>query len=96
MLVVAPLETHTKRTMQSTGMDRESAEKEIVHYDGSRREFIKRYFKAEMEDPVHYDMVLNTEHFSVHDAATMIIGVIPPCELTSGCCVSKERLSNAS
>jgi cytidylate kinase len=77
VLVVAPPETRTKRIMQSMGIDRESAEKEIARYDGSLREFIKRYFKAEMDDPVHYDIVLNTEHLSSHDSASTIIGVIP-------------------
>jgi cytidylate kinase len=77
VLVVAPLETRTKRIMQSMEVDEESAEKEIAHSDGSRREFIKRYFHAEMEDPVLYDIVINTEHLSFNDAASMIIGAIP-------------------
>jgi cytidylate kinase len=77
VLVVAPLETRTKRIMQSMEVDRESAEKKIAHSDGSRREFIKRYFHAEMEDPVHYDIVLNTEHLSFNDAVSMILGAIP-------------------
>lgn len=63
--------------MQSLQMNRESAEKEIAHSDGSRREFIKRYFQAEMQDPVHYDIVVNTEHLSIENAAAIIINTLP-------------------
>jgi DNA-binding transcriptional LysR family regulator len=37
---------------------------ENLSYDNSLREFFKRHFKAEPEDPVHYDLVINTGRFS--------------------------------
>jgi len=73
VLIIAPLELRVERVMQSTGQDRESAEKEIAHSDGSRCEFVRRYFQADMEDPAHYDLVLNTQHLGFEDAASIII-----------------------
>ncbi|MBN1570146.1 MAG: cytidylate kinase-like family protein [Acidobacteria bacterium] len=77
VLIVSPLEIRVKRVMQNMGKSREEAEKEVEHSDGSRHEFIKRYFKAEMEDPLHYDIVVNTEHLSIENAASVVIDALP-------------------
>jgi len=45
-------------------------------FDGGGREFIKRYFKAEVWDPVYYDLVVNTEHLSFQAAASIIIDTL--------------------
>jgi len=82
VLVVAPLEMRVKRVMESLNLDEDSAKKEIAHYDSSRREFIKRYFQAELEDPVHYDLVLNTEHLSFEAAASIVVDAAPLKERT--------------
>ncbi len=65
-------------------MDEETARKEIARFDNSRHEFIKRYFKAELEDPVHYDLVINTEHLSFEAAASIVVGAVPLREQTIG------------
>ena len=82
VLVVAPLEMRVKRVMESLNLDEDSAKKEIAHYDSSRREFIKRYFQAELEDPVHYDLVLNTEHLRFEAAASIVVDAAPLKERT--------------
>ena len=71
-LIVAPLEVRLKRVMDSLKVNKEAAKKEIERSDSRRREFTKRYFQAELEDPVYYDIVINTQHFS-YEAATSII-----------------------
>jgi cytidylate kinase len=76
VLVVAPLEVRVKRVMQDVKFDHENARLEIVRFDNSLREFSKRYFKAELEDPVHYDLVINTERFSVQTAASIVVDAL--------------------
>ena len=73
VLVVAPLETRVKRVMEDLKIDRESAKKEISHSDNSRRAFIKRYFQADMDDSLHYDLVINTAHFRFEQAASIVV-----------------------
>jgi cytidylate kinase len=73
VLVVAPLATRVKRVKDSSKLDEKAAQQEIKKYDGSRSEFIKRYFKADLEDPNNYDLVVNTEHINYEDAASIII-----------------------
>lgn len=73
VLITAPLETRLKRVMQEQNIDMESARREISRFDGGSREFIKRYFKAEVWDPVNYDLVVNTEYFGNEAAAAVIL-----------------------
>lgn len=72
-LVVAPFKVRLKRVMENFQLNQEDAKREIDRFDKSSREFIKRYFKAEWEDPVQYDIVINTERLSFQAAASLIV-----------------------
>ena len=71
VFVAAPIEVRAKRVMQDLKIPAEAARLEIARYDSSLRQFIKRYFKAEMEDPVYYDLVINTGRLSFEAAASV-------------------------
>jgi hypothetical protein len=73
VMMVAPLELRVKRVMENRKLNEDDAKKEISRYDSSRREFIKRYFQAEIENPVNYDLILNTNHLSFESAASIIV-----------------------
>jgi cytidylate kinase len=72
VLIVAPAELRVMRVMQDAKIDEDSAKKEIKRVDDSNREFIKRYFKADLEDSVHYDLVINTGRLAFETAASLI------------------------
>jgi CMP/dCMP kinase len=76
ILIVAPLNIRLRRVMGSLKMDEETAKKEIARSDSSSRAFIKRYFNAELEDPVNYDLVINTKYLSFADSASIIVNAI--------------------
>jgi len=76
ILLVAPLELRVKRVTEKLQVDEKAARKEIERYDSSRREFIKRYFRAELEDPVHYGMTINTQRFYFEETAAIIINAL--------------------
>ena len=73
VLVTAPLEVRLKRVMEAGKLDRENAKREITRFDSGAREFIKRYFKAEVWDAACYDLVVSTEHLGFEAAASIII-----------------------
>jgi cytidylate kinase len=73
VLVVASNELRVKRVMENLKLGEGNAKKEIARFDSSRREFIKRYFNAELEDPLDYDLVINTNHLTFEDAAALVI-----------------------
>ena len=76
VLVVASLELRVKRVMESLELDEGNAKKEIGRFDSSRREFIKRYFSAELEDPVDYSLVINTNHLTYENAASLVMTTV--------------------
>jgi cytidylate kinase len=73
VLVTAPLDVRMKRVTESLKLDLDSAKREILRFDSGSREFIRRYFKAEVWDPIHYDVVVNTEHFGFQAASSIIV-----------------------
>jgi cytidylate kinase len=73
VLIQAALELRLKRVMDSLKLDEAKARKEIEHYANSRNEFIKRFFRADLEDSANYDLVISTNHFSFFHAASVII-----------------------
>ena len=76
VLTVASLETRLKRVMETMNLDIKAAGQEIYNFDSSRREFIKKYFKADIEDPVNYDLVINTDHIEYQAAVSLIISIL--------------------
>lgn len=72
VLTVAPLATRIARVMQQENLDEEAAKKEINRFDKSRRAFIRRYFGANLEDPNHYDLVINTGHLDFEGTAVLV------------------------
>ncbi|MBN2099433.1 MAG: cytidylate kinase-like family protein [Dehalococcoidia bacterium] len=76
VLVVAPVELRVKRVMHDLRVEEKTARHEVERFDSSRHEFVKRYFEAEMEDPVHYGLVINTERFSFDIATSIIVDAL--------------------
>ncbi len=72
VLVVAPLDLRVSRVMEKSSLDEESAKKEIKRVDDCHREFIKRYFKADLENTEYYDLVVNTKQIGFETAADLI------------------------
>ena len=73
ILTVAPLAMRIKRVREELECDEKHAIEEIKRHDKSLAVFIRRHFRAELSDPVHYDLVINTGHFTVEAAVSLII-----------------------
>jgi cytidylate kinase len=76
IFIVAPMKVRIDRVMKEFKLDRDAAALEIGRFDGSRREFVKRYFRADVESPEGYSLVVNTERFDVGAAATLIVDAL--------------------
>jgi len=56
VLIVAPIEVRVRRVMERLKIYEEDARKEMARFDDGNREFVKRYFRADILDPVNYDL----------------------------------------
>lgn len=70
--LIAPLEYRTRKVMKKYGCSRQEAQKRINLVEADRRAYIRKYFNADIADPIHYDLVMNTGYIG-DDAVVEII-----------------------
>lgn len=54
------------------GLTRDQADHKIKEEDQARKNYLRKYFEKDIDDPLLYDVVLNTDYFSYEDAARLI------------------------
>jgi cytidylate kinase len=72
LFIVAPMDVRVRNVMYAYHVTYEEAEKRIIKTEKDRRAFIKKYFNAELDDPVNYDLTLNTVHYNVEAAVNIV------------------------
>jgi cytidylate kinase len=70
--VVAPREVRVKRVANEHGISEKEALSRIIRTNSNRKAFIRKYFNADIADPLNYDIMINTGIMSVQKAASMI------------------------
>lgn len=73
--VVAPMSLRVKRVSKEHGLSSEDAKRRVLRTESDRRAFIRKYFNADVSDPLNYDLVLNTEQLTIADAVETIRAV---------------------
>lgn len=58
--LVAPLEARIQHLHARDGISLEEARKEIQKVDPERKKFARQYFDGDVENPLNYDLVINT------------------------------------
>jgi cytidylate kinase len=53
-------------------LTRKEALQRIKREDGGRRRYFKKYFRKEIDDPLLYHLVINTDLLTLHEAALMV------------------------
>jgi cytidylate kinase len=70
--LVAPLEKRIQHASQYYNLTDEDAAKMIKDADHARRRYLRRYFDADIDDPLLYDVVLNTGRLGLVRTADLI------------------------
>jgi cytidylate kinase len=70
--LVAPLERRIQHASQYYSLTEEDAAKMIKEADHARRRYLRRYFDADPDDPLLYDLVLNTGRLGFVRTAELI------------------------
>ncbi len=71
--LVGSLDIRIKSFAKIYGTTLPEAEKEVARRDRARRDYIRENFGQDIQDPSHYDLVINTDHFGDEAAARLII-----------------------
>jgi cytidylate kinase len=70
--IAASSETRARRLVESAELTFNAAEKQIRESDGSRADYLRRFFRIDSELPTYYDLVVNTDTMSYEEAAELI------------------------
>jgi cytidylate kinase len=70
--IIAPMEFRIKYFMDDRGYTKAEAEQYVLKTENNRKAFVRKFFNADVSDPKHYDIVINTGGMSL-DTATMAI-----------------------
>jgi cytidylate kinase len=70
--VTAPGETRVENIAKAFGVTAAKAKKRIKGREEKRAAFIRKSFQKDVRNPLHYDMVLNTEFLSIEDCTDLI------------------------
>jgi len=78
--IIAPQAFRAGKVAEEFDLPLKDAERRILKTESDRRAFIRKYFHTDIEDPNHYDLVVNTGTLSVEEAIEGVCHI-----LTSKC-----------
>jgi cytidylate kinase len=82
--LVAPLEKRVEHAHQFYNLTKPEARKFCLGEDRSRDRYLKKYFNADINDPLLYHMIINTGLVSYDDAAKLIGDAVLNLKLKQG------------
>ena len=72
IFVVAPLEARVATLMRREGIPEREARRQIQAVEADRSAFLMKHFHAQLGDPAHFDLVVNTAQLGVERAAAAV------------------------
>jgi len=73
VLVTAPKNVRVGRAILYEKISRSEAQKRIYKISQQRSEFISQYFRKYYTNPKHYDLILNTDFYTIDTAAELVV-----------------------
>ncbi len=92
--VIAPFEERVERWAEREWLDPERARMLVRRSDQQRAGFIKYYFDRDWDDPLGYDLVINTERLGEESAVRLICDGIKDRNLADSKSESKKILAD--
>ena len=74
--VIAPLAMRIHNVAHELDMAESEAQKIILKNDSDRRSFSRKYFYADVTDPLNYDLVINTARMSIDAGVKSIVAAL--------------------
>ncbi len=92
--VIAPFDLRVERWAEREWLDPDLARKLVRRSDQQRAGFIKYYFDRDWEDPLGYDLIINTERITEETAVQLICDGVADPELQENKAANKKILKD--
>jgi len=82
--ITAPQKLRIERVAREFNLSMDDAKRRVIKTESNRKAFIRKYFNADIADPINYDLVINTGTLSVDNAVDIIgaaLGCLVECKL---------------
>jgi cytidylate kinase len=76
--IVAPADVRADRLATAYGLDQEAAREAVRHGDREQREYNRALFDADWDDPLHWDVIVNSEAISPETVRDIVLAGIAP------------------
>jgi len=74
--IVAPQNVRIANVARTFDVTTEDAKRRIIRTESDRRAFVRKYFNADIADPVNYDFVINTGALEIDKAVDAVIAAL--------------------
>ena len=74
--ILAPLEMRVQNVARHFGVPVQEAKRRVLRTESDRRAFVRKYFHADIADPVNYDLMINTGALSIEAAENTVLGAL--------------------
>lgn len=74
--IVAPFEMRAHNVARDFNVTEDEASSRILKTESERRVFIRKYFHANISDPLNYDLVLNRARLNIEDTVNVLLDLI--------------------
>lgn len=71
--IVAPLQARVQRLLERENFNPGGAKDAAIKHDRASAEYLKRFYDADWDDPLLYDLVINTGKYGIKEAAHIIV-----------------------
>lgn len=74
--VIAPKDIRVRNVALAYRVTTEEATRRVIRRESRRKAFVRHSFNADIMNPIHYDMIVNTGKMSIECAVEAIIGAV--------------------
>jgi cytidylate kinase len=74
--VIAPLEARIREVARAYKVSTEAAKRRVIQRESRRKAFVRQSFNANISDPNHYDLTINTGKIGIESAVEAVIGAV--------------------
>jgi cytidylate kinase len=74
--IVAPQNIRIANVARTFDVTAEDAKRRIIRTESDRRAFVRKYFNADIADPINYDFVINTGDLEIEKSVEAVIAAL--------------------
>ncbi len=74
--IVAPMEFRAQNVSKEFGVSVGEARRRVSRTDSDRKAFVRKYFHADIANPMNYDMVINTEIIGIDESVAAVTSAL--------------------